>query len=86
MNDLRETACPGGGVSRFPAITGRGRSRPFHGGRTVLAGLACLAVTGPALSHGYIFTEPHAERIGINLYWMMAYCYSESNTEIRPFM
>lgn len=22
-------------------------------------------------SHGYIFTEPDAERIGINLYWML---------------
>ena len=37
-------------------------------------------------SHGYIFTEPTAERIGINLYWMMSYCYMESNTQVRPFM
>ena len=37
-------------------------------------------------SHGYIFTEPEAERIGINLYWMLAYCYMTSNTEVRPFM
>ena len=37
-------------------------------------------------SHGYIFTEPRAERIGINLYWMMSYCYMQSNTEVRPFM
>ncbi len=37
-------------------------------------------------SHGYIFTEPRAERIGINLYWMMSYCYMQSNTTVRPFM
>lgn len=37
-------------------------------------------------SHGYIFTEPTAERIGINLYWMLAYCYMESNKVVRPFM
>lgn len=37
-------------------------------------------------SHGYIFTEPDAQRIGINLYWMLAYCYMTSNTEVRPFM
>ena len=37
-------------------------------------------------SHGYIFTEPTAERIGINLYWMLSYCYIQSNTEVRPFM
>ena len=37
-------------------------------------------------SHGYIFTEPHAERIGINLYWILSYCYLQSNTEVRPFM
>ncbi len=37
-------------------------------------------------SHGYIFTEPDAERIGINLYWMLSYCYLKSNQEVRPFM
>lgn len=37
-------------------------------------------------SHGYIFTEPEAERIGINLHWMLSYCYLQSNTEVRPFM
>ncbi len=36
-------------------------------------------------SHRYIFTEPDAKRIGINLYWMLSYCYMTSNTEIRPF-
>ena len=25
-------------------------------------------------------------RIGINLYWMMSYCYMQSNTTVRPFM
>ena len=37
-------------------------------------------------SHGYVFTEPDAERIGINLYWMLSYCYMESNKIVRPFM
>lgn len=37
-------------------------------------------------SHGYVFTEPDTERIGINLYWMLSYCYMESNKNIRPFM
>ncbi|MDE0129901.1 MAG: hypothetical protein OXQ86_10095 [Gammaproteobacteria bacterium] len=37
-------------------------------------------------SHGYVFTEPDTERIGINLYWMLSYCYMESNKVIRPFM
>ena len=37
-------------------------------------------------SHGYVFTEPDTERIGINLYWMLSYCYMESNKIIRPFM
>lgn len=37
-------------------------------------------------SHGYVFTEPDAERIGINLYWMLSYCYMESNKVVRPFM
>ena len=37
-------------------------------------------------SHGYVFTEPDTERIGINLYWMLSYCYMESNKVVRPFM
>lgn len=37
-------------------------------------------------SHGYVFTEPTAERIGINLYWLLSYCYMESNKVVRPFM
>lgn len=52
MNDLRETACPGGGAFRFSAMTGRGRSRPFRGGWAVLAGMACLAVASQALAQG----------------------------------
>lgn len=54
--------------------------------RDVLVLYALEYIGDEIRSHGYIFTEPRAERIGINLYWMMAYCYSESNTEIRPFM
>ncbi len=37
-------------------------------------------------SLGYVFTEPTAERIGTNLYWMLSYCYMESNKVVRPFM
>ena len=37
-------------------------------------------------SHGYVFTEPGATRVGINLYWMLSYCYMESNKIVRPFM
>ena len=37
-------------------------------------------------SHGYVFTEPDTERIGINLYWLLSYCYMESNKIVRPFM
>ena len=49
--------------------------------------LYVLEFTGEEVkSHGYIFTEPDAERIGINLYWMLSYCYLKSNTEVRPFM
>ncbi|MCZ0953248.1 MAG: hypothetical protein OXJ56_11725 [Rhodospirillaceae bacterium] len=54
--------------------------------RDVLVLYALEYIGDETRPHGYIFTEPRAERIGINLYWMMAYCYSESNTEIRPFM
>ncbi|MEM7610719.1 MAG: hypothetical protein AAF270_03505 [Pseudomonadota bacterium] len=35
---------------------------------------------------GYAFTEPDAERIGINLKWMLASCYMLSNAEQTPFM
>ena len=42
--------------------------------RDVLVLYALEYIGDETRSHGYIFTEPRAERIGINLYWMMAYC------------
>ncbi len=33
----------------------------------------------------YGWTEPRAERIGLNLRWLLVNCYRESNREIRPF-
>lgn len=54
--------------------------------RDVLVLYVLEYIDGEIESRGYIFTEPRAERIGINLYWMMSYCYMDSNTEVRPFM
>ncbi len=33
----------------------------------------------------YTWTEPNAQRIGINLKWMLANCYMLSNREVTPF-
>ena len=35
---------------------------------------------------GYAFTVPDADRIGINLKWMLANCYMQSNEDVEPFM
>lgn len=37
-----------------------------------------------AKSHGYTFTEPDAQRLGLNLHWILVYCYRESNASARP--
>lgn len=34
---------------------------------------------------GYSWTEPSAQRIGINLKWMLVNCYMLSNSEVVPF-
>lgn len=34
---------------------------------------------------GYAWTEPSAQRIGINLKWMLVNCYMLSNKEVTPF-
>ena len=41
---------------------------------------------GERKSHGYAFTRPQADRIGINLKWILAMCYMTSNKEDTPFM
>lgn len=35
---------------------------------------------------GYAFIEPDAERIGLNLKWLLATCFMESNSVTRPSM
>jgi len=40
---------------------------------------------GNDLEKGYAFTEPSAQRIGINLKWMLANCYMVSNEDVVPF-
>lgn len=41
---------------------------------------------GTVADHGYAFTEPQVGRVGINLKWMLASCYMQSNAEQAPFM
>ncbi|MEO1034104.1 MAG: hypothetical protein AAFX44_00965 [Pseudomonadota bacterium] len=36
------------------------------------------------VEHGYAFTVPEADRIGINLKWLLAFCYRVSNTDATP--
>ncbi len=35
---------------------------------------------------GYAFTVPDADRIGINLKWILVNCYMQSNESVTPFM
>ena len=35
---------------------------------------------------GYAFTVPEADRIGINLKWMLVNCFMQSNADTTPFM
>jgi len=41
---------------------------------------------GTVKEHGYSFTEPDVERIGINLKWMLASCFLVSGKDARPSM
>ena len=43
-------------------------------------------VDGVRKEHGYAFTVPDADRIGINLKWMLASCYMKSNRFETPYM
>lgn len=44
------------------------------------------AADGAVTEHGYSFTEPDADRIGINLKWMLANCAMTARDEARPEM
>ncbi|NJD32740.1 MAG: hypothetical protein FIB04_12740 [Gammaproteobacteria bacterium] len=41
---------------------------------------------GSVKEHGYAFTDPHAERIAINLKWILANCAITSRRDARPEM
>lgn len=41
---------------------------------------------GSTKEHGYAFTDPHAERIAINLKWVLANCAIVSRRDARPEM
>jgi hypothetical protein len=41
---------------------------------------------GSRQEHGYSFTVPDADRIGVNLKWLLASCYMKSNAVETPFM
>lgn len=43
-------------------------------------------IDGERKEHGYAFTVPEADRIGINLKWMLASCYMKSNKFETPYM
>lgn len=42
------------------------------------------SVDGKSTEHGYSFTTPAADRVGINLKWLLAYCFTDSNTDAKP--
>ena len=41
---------------------------------------------GTVTEHGYSFSESGVTRLGVNLKWMLASCYIQSNAEQTPFM
>ena len=43
-------------------------------------------IDGERKEHGYAFTVPEADRIGINLKWMLVLCYMKSNRDATPYM
>lgn len=42
------------------------------------------SIDGKSTEHGYSFTTPAADRVGINLKWLLAYCFMDSNTDAKP--
>lgn len=43
-------------------------------------------IDGEIKEHGYAFTIPDADRVGVNLKWMLASCFMFSNADETPFM
>lgn len=43
-------------------------------------------VDGERKEHGYAFTVPDADRVGINLKWILASCFMKSNRFATPYM
>jgi hypothetical protein len=43
-------------------------------------------IDGVIKEHGYAFTVPEADRIGINLKWILASCFMKSNKFATPYM
>lgn len=43
-------------------------------------------IDGQRKEHGYAFTIPTADRIGINLKWMLASCFVKSNKLATPYL
>jgi len=41
---------------------------------------------GAQINHGYSFTVPDADRVGINLKWALAFCYQVAGKDQRPYM
>jgi len=39
---------------------------------------------GSVREHGYAFTEPEADRIGLNLKWMLVNCATVPRDEAKP--
>ena len=42
-------------------------------------------IDGESKEHGYAFTLPEADRVGINLKWILVNCYMVSNEDVQPF-
>ncbi len=41
---------------------------------------------GQQINHGYSFTVPDADRVGINLKWALAFCYQVAGKDQKPYM
>lgn len=57
----------------------------FNRNSLVLYAMEKLA-DGSVKEHGYAFTQPDADRIGMNLKWMLANCAKTRRAEARPEM
>ena len=41
---------------------------------------------GQQINHGYSFTVPDADRVGINLKWALAFCFQVAGKDQKPYM